>query len=359
MRVLVVVALLVLAGCGPTPSESAGDVRTLDAVTVTERGAVDGRPLLCEDGEKTSRPPQCPGADAVVGWDWDAVWGWTGEPGRRWGTFCLRGRDTTEGFRLTETPRPAGTCGRPEHVVDAMVLEDASHGPELCLGAVRTSHPPQCSGPSVVGWDWDRVEGFETRGRSRFGDFGLRGVHVDGTLVLTRAPTRPTGVPRERSEADRSPPCPQPEGGWFAGGAVAATGRAAQDVLHDAMRHAEQMPHMSSVWPECLAGPTDGNRVVLTVRVTEDVAAARRELRAFWPGPLCVRPGGLTQQRRLRVATELRDDLGRGLIVVETGAHDHVDLEVLLDEGGALQRRLDERYGDGVVRVRSVLQPAP
>lgn len=357
MRVLVV-ALLVLSGCGPTPSEPAGDVRTLDAVTVTETDAVDGRPRLCEDGEKTSRPPRCSGADVVLGWDWDAVWGWDGEPGRRWGTFCLRGRDTADGFRLTDRPQPAGTCGRPEHVVDAMVLEDASHAPQLCLGLVRTSYTPRCSGPSVAGWDWDRAEGFQTEGRSRFGDFGLRGVHVDGTLVLTRAPTRPTGVPRERSDVDRSTPCPEPARGWFADGDVAASGRAAQDVLHRAMRHAERMPHMSSVWPEYRGGSGDGNRAVLTVRVTRGVAQARRDLRTVWPGALCVRRGGLTERHRLDVAGDLAAELGRSLIGVESDAHDHVDAEVLLDEGGALQRRLDRRHGDGVVRMRSVLQPA-
>lgn len=360
MRALLVVSLLVLAACGPDRTETPpADVRTLEAVTVTEHDAVDGRPRLCEHGLKTSRPPQCSGADVVLGWDWDETWGWDGEPGQRWGEFCLRGRDTPNGFRLTEAPRPAGTCGRPEHVVDATVLEDVSHGPQLCLGIIETSYPPRCSGPDVRGWDWDRTEGFQTSGRSRFGELGLRGVHVDGALVLTRAPTRPTGVPSDRGPDVPTTPCPEPDGGWFAGGEVASTGGAAQDVLHAAMRHAERMPHVSSVWPEYLGGPTDGNRAVLTVRVTEDVAAARRELRALWPGALCVRRGGLTQQHRLRIATELHRTLGRALIAVHTESHDHVAVQVLLDEDGALQRRLDDRYGEGVVRVGSALQPAP
>jgi len=37
------------------------------------------------------------------------------------------------------------------------VLDDGD-GPELCLGGVAESLPPQCGGPKVVGWDWADVE---------------------------------------------------------------------------------------------------------------------------------------------------------------------------------------------------------
>ena len=39
--------------------------------------------------------------------------------------------------------------------------------------------------------------------------------------------------------------------------------------------------------------------------------------------------------------------------------NDRVDLDVLLDEGGKLQKAFDEEYGAGTVRVNSALQPAP
>ncbi len=37
------------------------------------------------------------------------------------------------------------------------VLEDAGHGPQLCVGAVATSYPPQCGGPDVLGFSFDDV----------------------------------------------------------------------------------------------------------------------------------------------------------------------------------------------------------
>ena len=35
-----------------------------------------------------------------------------------------------------------------------VTILDDGEGPELCLGAVAESWPPQCGGPPVLGWDW-------------------------------------------------------------------------------------------------------------------------------------------------------------------------------------------------------------
>ena len=55
-----------------------------------------------------------------------------------------------------------GAAGTPEeprrYAAEAMVLESPEHGPELCLGGVLESLPPQCGGPDVIGWDWAAVE---------------------------------------------------------------------------------------------------------------------------------------------------------------------------------------------------------
>ena len=53
--------------------------------------------------------------------------------------------------------------------------------PELCLGAVAESWPPQCSGPALVGWDWaDHRGSFETSGTTRWGQYVVQGTW-DGT----------------------------------------------------------------------------------------------------------------------------------------------------------------------------------
>jgi hypothetical protein len=39
--------------------------------------------------------------------------------------------------------------------------------PEVCLGPVAESYPPQCNGPELVGWEWGDHDGmFERQGES-------------------------------------------------------------------------------------------------------------------------------------------------------------------------------------------------
>lgn len=54
--------------------------------------------------------------------------------------------------------------------------------PELCLGAVAESYPPQCGGPAIKGWDWAGIgRGMhETAGKVRWGMYALTGTW-DGT----------------------------------------------------------------------------------------------------------------------------------------------------------------------------------
>lgn len=100
------------------------------------------------------------------------------------------------------------------------VLDDGDR-PELCLGAVAESWPPQCGGPPLVGWDWRRqveVPGqpgggaggageprsFERAGGVRWGQYALTG-RWDGTaLTLT------TAIPAALYDAVREEPEPEP-----------------------------------------------------------------------------------------------------------------------------------------------------
>ncbi|WP_395693966.1 hypothetical protein [Nocardioides sp.] len=53
--------------------------------------------------------------------------------------------------------------------------------PELCLGAVAESWPPQCDGPRIEGWDWvDHPGTFERSGSVRWGEYRVEGLW-DGT----------------------------------------------------------------------------------------------------------------------------------------------------------------------------------
>ncbi|GAA1756585.1 hypothetical protein [Agromyces humatus] len=60
--------------------------------------------------------------------------------------------------------------------------------PELCLGAVAESYPPQCGGPSIIGWDWDAVDGEQTASEVTWGAYAVWGEWDGATFTLTREP---------------------------------------------------------------------------------------------------------------------------------------------------------------------------
>ncbi|WP_344767636.1 hypothetical protein [Aeromicrobium panaciterrae] len=70
-------------------------------------------------------------------------------------------------------------------------------GPILCTGPVRESAPPQCEGPVISNWDWDKVWGAAGEAGARFGDFCFEGKDVGDTFQLTTLP-RPVGTCEEQ-----------------------------------------------------------------------------------------------------------------------------------------------------------------
>jgi hypothetical protein len=79
----------------------------------------------------------------------------------------------------------------------ATVLDDGT-GPELCLGGVLDSLPPQCDGPRLIGWDWEQQAGrYESRSGVRWGEFAVTGTFDGTSLTVTdavdaeHAPARP------------------------------------------------------------------------------------------------------------------------------------------------------------------------
>lgn len=70
----------------------------------------------------------------------------------------------------------------------ATVLQVDDAPPQLCLGAIAESYPPQCGGPEVVGWDWSAVEGEETASGVTWGAYAVWGDWDGETLTVTREP---------------------------------------------------------------------------------------------------------------------------------------------------------------------------
>jgi len=90
---------------------------------------------------------------------------------------------------------PAGTTGMPTEIPAApgtvhtnglaTVLDRGAGagGPQLCLGPVAESWPPQCSGQPIQGWDWADEQGvFEHQQRIRWGQFAVTGTWDGATF---------------------------------------------------------------------------------------------------------------------------------------------------------------------------------
>ena len=108
---------------------------------------------------------------------------------------CRRPKDMNRGLLLLALLLTAG-CGErtstPQAAGDDLlqtagvvtVLDDGD-GPELCLGGVAESLPPQCGGPALVGWDWSDHEGdFEEVRGTRWGDFQVVGTYDGEQLTV-------------------------------------------------------------------------------------------------------------------------------------------------------------------------------
>lgn len=84
-----------------------------------------------------------------------------------------------------------------ELVASCTVLQSPGHPPQLCLGPVAMSKPPQGGGPDVANWDWSTVSGKQTVAGTTWGEYTVVGTYTDGVFTLTRPPVP---VPAQRME---------------------------------------------------------------------------------------------------------------------------------------------------------------
>ncbi|MFC6287664.1 hypothetical protein ACFP3Q_14850 [Nocardioides sp. GCM10027113] len=85
--------------------------------------------------------------------------------------------DSSSGGGPAGSPMPADVPAADGLVATRMTATVMDTGrPELCLGAVAESWPPQCGGPPILGWTWSERDGmFERQGDIRWGDFHVTG----------------------------------------------------------------------------------------------------------------------------------------------------------------------------------------
>ncbi|WP_380156304.1 hypothetical protein [Kineococcus sp. R86509] len=250
------------------------------------------------------------------------------------------------------------------------VLQDESHGPQLCVGGIAMSLPPQCGGPDLMGWDFASLPAgsYESVLQSRYGSFVITGTPQGDAIRLT-APARPAS-PADLEDQTRGPepsftsPCPEPVGGWQ----PLDPARTTEEALQAASVRAEAVSGYGLLWidqptvtPEELgAGSETANdplRYVLNVSTTGDLAEMESAVRAVWGGALCVSAAAhsAAELTSVRDALDGPEALLPLLDLQLDQLAGQVTATALLAREGD-QRRLDEQYGAGVVRLGSVLR---
>lgn len=236
------------------------------------------------------------------------------------------------------------------------VLARGDEPPQLCLGAVAESLPPQCGGPVIEGWDWaDYVGHYDEASGVRWSGVQVSGRLVDGRFVLRHAwVNNKYGISDGGLQVAPRPPCPEPDGGWR----PVDTTKVSEEAMSATVEAAAALPGYGEAWVgyernPALGSGDAGSVPVLVVRVTEDLEGAEATLRETWSGALCV-------ARALRTAAELEGiqrQLGElpGMLgsSIEQGV---VEAEVVYDDG-SLQAWADASYGPEVVEISSALVP--
>jgi hypothetical protein len=250
------------------------------------------------------------------------------------------------------------------YTATGLVLESPDHGPQLCLGGVDDSLPPQCGGPDITNWDWSDVEA-ESASGTTWGEYTVVGTY-DGTAFTLTEPAQPPAEREPGPEFEISTPCDEPEGGW----AVVDESTATDEAMNAAIAYAGEQSDYAGLWldqsiNEELATASDDEiegiandptRLVLNVSFTGDVERHEAELRDFWGGALCVVLAERSEADLLAIQQELHEEY-EGLLSsgVDTQAG-RISAQVIVDDG-SLQTELDERYGEGVVVLHSALRP--
>jgi hypothetical protein len=100
------------------------------------------------------------------------------------------------------SPAPSGPV-RTAHGLVTVI--DEGEGPEVCLGAIAESYPPQCGGPAVSGWDW-AAQMHDEQGAIRWGSYALTGTW-DGTSLAV-ADAVPAALYDPAMPLETDPPTP-------------------------------------------------------------------------------------------------------------------------------------------------------
>ena len=235
------------------------------------------------------------------------------------------------------------------------VLETKDSGPMLCVGAIASSYPPQCSGPAITNWDWSTVESNSANHVRWAEDVELVGrFSADGARFTMTEPIRQLGRPTS-SDADVdamfSTPCPEPEGGWNSP-AIAAqpTPSSLPPQAPDITGLLQQLAGYGGSWWDDEVG-------VYNVRIaggSDAEADAATELAERYNGPVCIIPTPHTEAALRAIQQEIGESYSGAPwnflsgVGVMTNARTAAVTVILAAPMPGLEAALAERYGDAV-----------
>lgn len=242
------------------------------------------------------------------------------------------------------------------------VLEDGSHGPQLC-DAVMESYPPQCSGPDVSGLDWAELPdgSYESADGTTWGEFTVTGTWDGQGLTLTETPEAPP-VPLPGPEEPAPVPCEEPEGGWVPVDPEKST----EQHRIEAMARAEALEGFAGAWIRPL-GPgeeetigipegRDASSEVLVLRFSGDPAAHEPAIREEWGGPLCLDGAERTYAELTEANTRLGEEFPEITSWgVDVPGNTVSAMTYVVTE--ALRADLEAEFGPGTVTVTGSLMP--
>ena len=242
----------------------------------------------------------------------------------------------------------------------ATVLESRDHGPQLCLGGVQESLPPQCGGPDIVGWDWGDVDDEESVSGVTWGEYSVTGTWDGERLTLTEKPAPP--VRHDGPTKDFSTPCDPPEGGWQPSDPATTT----YDTQDAAINYAQAQPEFGGAWIDQLSPGSDSDRpeegandpssIVLNLRFTDELERHEAEVRRRWGGALCVTAADHPLSELRAIQTEVGTEMEGVLFSSVDEVNGIVEVGVVIATQ-EMQRSLDDKYGEGLVKLSGTLQP--
>lgn len=257
----------------------------------------------------------------------------------------------------------AAPAAQSRYTATTTVLESPDHGPQLCLGGVEESYPPQCGGPEVIGWDWGAVDGEESASGTTWGSYTVVGAWDGAALTLTETPSTPERADHARPDGERfATPCRAPEGGWQVVDEATATDAA----MNEAIAYARAQPDVGGVWVDQSINPAaqqeeiaeramnDPTKLVLNLSFTGDLERHEARVREVWGGALCVSRAPAAAAELERIREQVEREVGEFLWSSSDEVRGRIEIGVTVDDG--LQQQIDERYGPDIVEVHPALE---